>query len=116
MSALHGVSTPHPSGFREIGVDAAEANLGEFVLIDVREPDEFTGPLGHIANAKLVPLGTVPDVARGWDKTKTYLMICRSGGRSARAAAHLMHQGFAEVYNLEGGMMAWNEEAKDIVS
>ena len=57
--------------------------------------------------AEHVPLQTVPNAARDWDRDKPVLVICRSGGRSASAAMHLVDQGFTQVYNLRGGMLAW---------
>lgn len=97
-----------PGGFYDLDVGAAAEHLAEVELIDVREPDEFTGPLGHVAGARLVPLGTVPSALAGLDKGKAYLMICKSGGRSGRAAAWMKQNGFQRVFNLAGGMMAWN--------
>jgi rhodanese-related sulfurtransferase len=113
MSDLHAVSTPTAAGFREIPVAAASEHLGAFALLDVREADEFTGELGHVAGAQLVPLGTVPAVAPTLDRSKTWLVICRSGGRSGRAAGLMASQGFT-VYNLTGGMLAWNGAGKPV--
>lgn len=78
-------------------------------LIDVREPDEFTGPLGHLPGAELVPLATVEAAARGWPRDAPLVLICRSGGRSARAATALAARGFTRLYNLAGGMLAVRE-------
>lgn len=76
--------------------------------IDVREPDEFTGPLGHLPGAELVPLGTLREAAQGWPREQPLLLVCRSGKRSAQAAEILSSLGFRRLYNLEGGMMAVN--------
>lgn len=75
-------------------------------MIDVREPDEFTGPLGHLPGAELVPLGTVERASESWSREKPLLLICRSGGRSASAATALASRGFTRLYNLVGGMLA----------
>lgn len=75
-------------------------------LIDVREPDEFTGPLGHLAGAELVPLPTVEATAQGWSRDAPLVLICRSGGRLAKAATALAARGFTRLYNLAGGMLA----------
>ena len=74
--------------------------------IDVREPHEFTGPLGHLPGAELVPLATLPLRCPEWDLEAPVLLICRSGGRSGQAAAHLRAQGFRRPINLAGGMLA----------
>ncbi len=76
-------------------------------LIDVREPDEFVGELGHVPRAELVPLGTLPGAARDWNRDETLVVICRSGARSAKAVALLREQGFRDVWNLDGGTQAY---------
>lgn len=79
------------------------------ILIDVREPEEFVGPLGHIGGALLVPLDALerrlPKLAGYVDRD--VVVACRAGARSATAAAILRRAGFARVFNLEGGMLAW---------
>jgi rhodanese-related sulfurtransferase len=84
-------------------------------LVDVREPDEFVGELGHVDGAELVPLATVGAVAQGWPRDQTLVMICRSGGRSGRAARELVGLGFTTVMNLKGGMLAWNAASLPVV-
>ncbi|MBK9072232.1 MAG: rhodanese-like domain-containing protein [Myxococcales bacterium] len=77
-------------------------------LIDVREPDEYIGELGHIKGAALVPLATVEASAAAWPRDAMVVLVCRSGGRSGRAAASLRAMGFAHVVNMVGGMLAYN--------
>ncbi len=105
---LAAVSEAAPGGYREIGVQQALAHLSAFRCVDVREPDEYVGPLGHIQGAELVPLGTVLAEAGQWDREKPLLLICRSGARSGRAAGALRGLGFSQVFNLTGGMLAWD--------
>lgn len=95
-------------GYRDISPLAVRDLLDGLRLIDVRQPDEFDGPLGHIPGAELVPLATVTAAAAAWDRAVPTLIICRSGGRSARAAADLATMGFRQLYNLSGGMLAWD--------
>jgi rhodanese-related sulfurtransferase len=95
------------SEYRETGPSGI-SDLGEVRIIDVREPDEFVGPLGHIPGAELVPLRTLQQEMKDWSKDQAMLMVCRSGGRSGSAAAILARAGFANVINLRGGMMAYN--------
>ncbi len=78
-------------------------------LIDVRQPDEFTGELGHIPGSQLVVLDTLPDQLENLPKDQTVVFVCRSGARSAKAAAFAKMNGFTEVYNMYGGMLLWNE-------
>jgi rhodanese-related sulfurtransferase len=74
--------------------------------IDVREPHEFNGPLGHLPGAELVPLGVVPLRCAEWNPEEPVLLICRSGGRSGQAAAFLKSRGFVRPIPLAGGMLA----------
>lgn len=78
-------------------------------IIDVREPDEFTGELGHVPGAELVPLSAVAGAARSWDREERMVIACRSGARSAKAAASLVALGFKNLMNLDGGMRAYVE-------
>lgn len=85
------------------------AHRAEVELVDVREPGEFHGELGHVAGARLVPLGGLADAAASWDVDREIVLVCRSGGRSAKAASVLAKQGFRHLHNLRGGMLAWNQ-------
>lgn len=105
---LHVVSTPHAAGFREISPEAVAHHASHARVIDVRETSEWNDALGHIAVAELVPLGTIMDAATGWDRDRAIILVCRSGGRSARAAMALKAMGFEDLYNMTGGMMGWN--------
>jgi rhodanese-related sulfurtransferase len=107
--ALDTSSPRHPAGFREVEPRTALVHLGSVRIVDVREPHEFTGDLGHIRGAELVPLNSVGGAASRWARDEALLLVCRSGGRSGRAAAALAQAGFTKVYNLNGGMLAWND-------
>ncbi len=78
-------------------------------LIDVRETPELTSELGHIPNIEHVPLAEVEARAKDWDRSDALVVICRSGGRSGKAALTLKTMGFAKVVSMRGGMLAWNE-------
>jgi rhodanese-related sulfurtransferase len=79
-------------------------------LIDVREADEWA--VAKIAGAELLPLSQWPALAleKLTEKSQPLLIQCHHGGRSARAAAWLIQQGFTSVTNLAGGIDAWSEE------
>lgn len=96
-----------PSGYLDCAPQEARRLLNKVRLIDVREPHEFHGELGHIPGAELVPLATVELSASSWDKSEPVMLVCRSGKRSSIAAALLCKLGFTEVHNLQGGMLAW---------
>ncbi|WP_099354428.1 rhodanese-like domain-containing protein [Fredinandcohnia onubensis] len=73
-------------------------------IIDVREVEEVKE--GKIPGAVNIPLGLIEFRMHELDKSKEYVMVCRSGGRSGRASQFLEGQGF-KVINMEGGMLAW---------
>lgn len=81
------------------------------LIVDVREPEEFVGELGHIQGAILVPMDALekrlPKLAGYADRE--LVVVCRAGARSASAAAMLANAGFAHVANLSRGMLAWVE-------
>ncbi|MBL9039875.1 MAG: rhodanese-like domain-containing protein [Archangium sp.] len=105
--SLYDTARPNPAGHRDVSVSDVSAAKGAR-LIDVREPDEYAGELGHIEGAVLVPLATVVAAAAAWPKDAEYVMVCRVGGRSANAAQALRRLGFGKVMNMLGGMVAWN--------
>ena len=80
----------------------------DFQLIDVREPHEF-----EICNLKgeLIPRNEIPDNVDKISKVKPVVIHCRSGARSGRIIQFLEQQyGFENLYNLEGGILAWADE------
>jgi len=81
------------------------------MLIDVREEDEYRGELGHIVNARLIPLKELPERSAELANVKggEIVAICRVGVRSATAAAILTGLGFEHVWNLKGGMLEWKD-------
>lgn len=94
-------------------VDAQEAvlkmNHEDAVVIDVREDKEVV--LGRIPHAKHIPLGQLKNRLSELEKykSKPLIVACRSGHRSAGACGILTQNGFADVYNLAGGMIAWEQ-------
>jgi len=95
------------AGIWEIDPHWVEEHLREVQVVDVREPDEFTGPLGHIPGAKLLPLGGLGTGAAELGHDKPIVTVCRAGGRSAQASLTLKRLGFEKVANLPGGMLRW---------
>ncbi len=82
------------------------------LVLDVRGPDEFAGPLGHIDGAVNLPL---PDLSTQLDQLaadrRPVIMVCLTDKRSARAAAELAAAGHRDVAVLRGGMDRWRREA-----
>ena len=98
------------AGIWEVQPHWLEEHLRDVQIVDVREPDEFNGPLGHIRGAQLIPLGTLSVKAESFSKAKPLVMVCRSGARSAQATVLLGKAGFDKVANLSGGMLRWRAQ------
>jgi len=97
-------------GFWEIQPHALEEYLHQVQVVDVREADEYAGPLGRIQGARLVPLGELRSRAGELDRDLPVVTVCRAGARSAQAVAILQKAGFDRVANLAGGMLRWRAE------
>src|SRR5438477_12157164 len=98
------VFTGRCAGNRSTWVDANRSTLQ---ILDVREPAEFNGPLGHIPGAKLIPLGQLSGRLAELSRDQPIVAVCRSGARSAQATEILCSAGFIQVANLPGGMLRW---------
>jgi rhodanese-related sulfurtransferase len=84
--------------------EASPADGGPW-LVDVREVDEFLAV--RAPGASLFPLSTFLARLHELPRDRELLMICRSGNRSAQATAYLLANGWADVLNVSGGMIAW---------
>jgi len=100
---------------RQLSPDEVHARLKTDpapLLLDVREPEEYTGELGHIPGSQLIPL---KELSQRVSELNAYsdtpiIVVCRAGVRSTTAAAMLTGMGFSQVLNLKGGMLDWNDE------
>ncbi|MFZ3374201.1 MAG: molybdopterin-synthase adenylyltransferase MoeB [Chthoniobacterales bacterium] len=79
-----------------------------FELIDVREPFEYE--IARIDGARLIPLGEISERLDELSGEQPIVVHCHTGKRSAQAARLLQQRGFANVYNLEGGVDAWSDQ------
>lgn len=79
----------------------------EVQLVDVREPFEWDA--ANVGGLH-IPLATVPGAIDQIAKDKQVVVICRSGKRSANAISYLEGLGYENLYNLDGGLLAWKEE------
>lgn len=101
---------------QQMGVDAlyqAMQNKDDYVLVDVREPDEWAE--GIIDGSLLVSLGDVDDASENWDKDKTYYLFCRIGGRSLKACHALSKKGFSNLTNIAQGMLGWQQKGYPVI-
>ena len=105
------------NGFQNVDVEAFETlcTRDNVVIVDVRTPEEFS--TGHIANAVNIDFKN-PDFKSEFLKTvnkdKIVALYCRSGRRSAGAASIISEEGYKEIYNLQGGILSWQQQNKPI--
>jgi rhodanese-related sulfurtransferase len=91
------------------------ADNEDIVLIDVRTPEEFMQ--GHLDGAKLINFydANFQEEVKKLDTAKKYVVYCRSGGRSAKSVNAMKKLGFTEVYNMSGGVLAWQGAQQKLV-
>lgn len=75
-------------------------------IIDVRQPEEYV--TGHIPGSKLIPLGEIQMRYQEIDPNVETVVVCRSGARSGMACDYLGKMGYKHLYNLMGGLSAWD--------
>ena len=82
-------------------------NHDDALILDVRESNEYSE--GHIINSLHIPLSSLKTRMKDLEKhkSKKVIIACRSGHRSSQACANLKKEGFEQVFNLRGGVMAW---------
>ena len=97
------------AGVPEIEPDWLVRHLAEVEVVDVRSRTEFEGELGHLRNAKLLPLDELRTRMDEISTTRPVVLICQTGKRSAMAATILRKAGVERVANLAGGMVRWRQ-------
>ncbi len=102
-------------GYEKVSPEAFETamSLEGMQLVDVRTADEFSE--GYIEGAVNYDYlsDEIPSLISSLDKSKPVLVYCRSGKRSASSAELLLEAGFSQVYDLEGGFLAWQKYIED---
>ncbi len=106
-------------GFQEISTEKAHdlvKSMKDVVVVDVRTPEEYVGPCGHIDGSILIP---VNEFSQRWRELEAYrtrpiVMICYSGVRSRMTCGFLAKAGFETLYNAPG-MMDWHDKNFEVV-
>lgn len=103
-------------GFRDVDVAGLESlQADEKVdLIDVRSEAELAR--GRIPGARHIPLHMLPLQTDALDRGRPTVFYCQTGGRSAQASAFVAARGYDNVYNLQGGITAWERSGKPLAS
>ena len=76
-----------------------------FLLIDVREDKELA--ICKINQATHIPMNNIPNCLDQIDSNKPVIIMCKSGGRSAKICQYLQDCGYSNIYNLNGGIIKW---------
>lgn len=104
-----------PAGIHEVSPQEVYnavygAKGSKFQLVDVRTPEEYGA--SHLKDAQniCVTEDDFKDKVKSLDRNKPVYVYCKKGGRSAKAATILAEMGFTEIYDLQGGITAWDEE------
>lgn len=95
---------------------AAAAKLPDTVLLDVRTPAEFTS--GHLPGAVNVDIESADfgQQIMALDQAKSYAVYCRSGNRSKAAVTAMQQAGFTKLFDLSGGITAWQSAGGEVVT
>ena len=106
------------TGIKDVSVEEMQSllKIDDVQLVDVRTPEEFKA--GYIANAQNIDYysPTIDEDILKLDKNKPVIVYCRSGKRSRDCSEKLLEAGFQKIYNLEGGIIQWEHEGKEITN
>ena len=86
-------------------------NGDDLIVVDVRGPDEYNGPLGHIPDSRNIPLDELVVRIEELESLRegTIVLVCKTDKRSAKGALLLQENGFSHVAIARGGMARWAE-------
>lgn len=96
----------------DVSTVAAIKDRSDVFMLDVREQWEYDE--GHIPGITLIPMNEVPGRLSEIPTDKTVIVTCRSGNRSGQITDYLRQQGFDNVHNMDGGILAWEQAGYDI--
>lgn len=111
VSALSSFSKPvFAQGYVNVYVPQAKTMIDSnpsLVILDVRNQSEYDS--GHIRNAKLIPVWNLTQRLNELNKSDSILVYCKAGTRSTQASEILVNNSFTNIYNMIGGITAWNQ-------
>ncbi len=93
------------SDFQHISIQDAADKLGEFAVVDIRDPQSFA--MGHMPGALHLSNDNFAEFLNNTDEEKPVLVVCYHGVSSQQAATVIAQQGFKNVYSMDGGFESW---------
>lgn len=96
----------------DVNTAAAAKNRDDVILIDVREQWEYDE--GHIPGITLIPMNEIPNRLSEIPTDKEVIVTCRSGNRSGQVTDYLRKNGFDNVHNMQGGIVAWQQAGYEV--
>ena len=101
--------------FKRISPEQAQALRDQGgVVVDIRDAQSYAN--GHIAGSTHIDNHSLPDFIAAADLDHPLIVTCYHGNSSQSAAAYLIHQGFSDVYSLDGGFELWRQTFPQLVS
>ncbi|MBA3455534.1 MAG: MBL fold metallo-hydrolase [Deltaproteobacteria bacterium] len=97
------------AGVKQIAPEWLARHRHEVHVLDVRNPSELDGELGHLVDVQLLPLDELRARAAEVPRDKPVVVVCQTGTRSALGTMILAKAGFTRVANLAGGMLRWRQ-------
>lgn len=97
----------------DVSTVAAVKDRGDVLVLDVREQWEYDE--GHIPGVTLLPMGEVPGRLNEIPTDKSVIVTCRTGNRSGQVVDFLRQNGYDNVHNMSGGIVAWEQAGYEIV-
>ncbi|MDD5474678.1 MAG: rhodanese-like domain-containing protein [Candidatus Methanoperedens sp.] len=112
---LSTTKSPQKTQYVDITVQQAKEMIdrGEVFILDVRAQEEYDS--GHIKGSTLIPVLDLGKRLKEIPRDKKILVYCRSGHRSLQASEILVNNGFAQVYNMKGGIVEWTNAGYEVV-
>ena len=96
----------------DVATVASVKDRDDVVVLDVREQWEYDE--GHIPGVTLIPMGEVANRLSEIPTDKSVIVTCRSGNRSGQITDFLRQQGFVNVHNMDGGILAWEAAGYEV--
>lgn len=118
VTAIHSIvlTSPGKMAYVNVSIDETKRRIetDELMLLDLRTKEEYDS--AHIAGALIIPFSELSNASEELNKSKKIMLYCENGSNSTIASKILIENGFDKVYNVLGGISAWNDSGYALVS